>query len=576
MSFRAATLSGMLLCHPFLLDTSRAQLTPANATFTVRGTVVNSVTGEPVQRVLVQISGDRQRHILTGADGKFEFQGVPPGAITIGLQKPGYFPEQAILARRGQPAFITVGPDQPPAVLKLIPEAVISGHVLGDGGEPVEGLPLQLIGAQVQNGRKTWNVISSTQTDDQGEFRCADLQPGRYYVFAGPSSWPASFTPRPRVQARAQMPALGEGRPAARGYPGVFYPAAEDRDSATAVEVKPGQHLEVNFNLASQRFHTISGTVSGYLTGHQGLNLEATNPAGRQINASSNFDAERGTFRTQWLPAGRYTLSAETRDNEGHGSYATLDVNLTSDVTGIHLQLMPGATIPVTFRVEKTRSDSDTAEAAFRQLFTRRNGVERHGYEPARVVLTPLDNSSGKGQRQFSSQLAEGENGGIEIPGLPPGAYSVQVHANGPYYIASAHCGPVNVLGQSLTIAAGASVQPIEIVLRDDYGNLLGSVKLPATADSAMVFAVSEAGDRPVQNTTASQPPMPSRGGQLESSFALQLAPGTYRVFAVRNADEFEYGDPDLLRKYADSGQQVTIAPNQQTKIELDVVNVEN
>src|SRR6516162_3530867 len=530
MSFRAATLSAMLLCHPFLLDTSCAQLTPANATFTVRGTVVNSVTGEPVQRVLVGISGNRQRHILTGADGKFEFQGVPPGAITIGLQKPGYFPEQAILARRGQPAFITVGPDQPPAVLKLIPEAVISGHVLGDGGEPVEGLPLQLIGAQVQNGRKTWNVISSTQTDDQGEFRCADLQPGRYYVFAGPSSWPASFTPRPRVQARAQMPALGEGRPAA----------------------------------------------SGYLTGHQGLNLEATNPAGRQINANFNFDAESGTFRTQWLPAGRYILSAETRDNEGHGSYATLDVNLTSDVTGIHLQLIPGATIPVTFRVEKTRSDSDTAEAAFRQLFTRRNGVERHGYEPARVVLTPLDNSSGKGQRQFSSQLAEGENGGIEIPGLPPGAYSVQVYANGPYYIASAHCGPVNVLGQSLTIAAGASVQPIEIVLRDDYGNLLGSVKLPATADSAMVFAVSEAGDRPVQNTTASQPPMPSRGGQLESSFALQLAPGTYRVFAVRNADEFEYGDPDLLRKYADNGQQVTIAPNQQAKIELDVVNVEN
>ena len=91
-----------------------------------------------------------------------------------------------------------------------------------------------------------------------------------------------------------------------------------------------------------------------------------------------------------------------------------------------------------------------------------------------------------------------------------------------------------------------------------------------------VVFAVSVAGDRPVQNTAASQPPRPSRGGQLESSFALQLAPGTYRVFAVRNADEFEYGDPDVLRKYADNGQQVTIVPNQQTTIELEVVNVEN
>src|SRR5215831_6850049 len=290
MRVRAASLVGIFLCRLVSVETCHAQLAPSNATYTLRGTVVNSVTGEPIQHVLVELFGNRQRHVLTGADGKFEFQQVPLGSIALGLQKPGYFPAQA-RSRQGLPAWVKAGPDQPPAVLKMVPEAVISGHVLGDGGEPAEDLPLKVFGEQIQQGRKTWSVVSSTQTDDLGEFRCANLQPGRYYVFAGPSSGPASFTPRAGLQTRTRMRALS-GRPTARGYPGVFYPAAEDRESATPVEVKPGQHVEINFNVASQIFHTISGTVSGYLTGPAGLNLEATNAAGTEINANFHFDAE--------------------------------------------------------------------------------------------------------------------------------------------------------------------------------------------------------------------------------------------------------------------------------------------
>src|SRR5215467_4386248 len=241
MSVRTTSLFVVLLWHLLFLKTSSAQLAPANVTYTLRGTVINSVTDEPIQRVLVEFSGDRQRHFLTGTDGKFEFQNVPPGLTALGLRKPGYFLPQT-LSRKGTPALVTVGPDQPPAVLKLIPEAVISGRVLGDNGEPAERLPVKVFGQQLQNGKKTWNIVSSAETDDLGEFRCANLQPGRYYVFAGPSPWPASLVPQPRVQARARMHALGGGRPAAHGYPGLFYPAAENRESATPIEIKAGQH----------------------------------------------------------------------------------------------------------------------------------------------------------------------------------------------------------------------------------------------------------------------------------------------------------------------------------------------
>lgn len=559
------SLLGILLWH-LLPDISHAQLVGGNASYTLRGSVVNSVTGEPIQRVLVQLQGNLQHHMLTGPDGKFEFQNVAAGVAYVALQKPGYFPELP-RSRQGQPTFLTVGPNQPPAVLKLMPEAVISGHVLGDGGEPVDSLPLQVITEQIQNGRKTWIPANNTQTNDLGEFRFAELPPGRYYVFAGPSSFPAFFAPRTRVQARARIRALSGGRPSARGYPGVFYPVAEDRESASVVEVKPGQHIELNFNIASQAFHTISGTVSGYIAGGAGLDLQATNAAGTQLNASFNFDADRGTFKTQWLPSGHYVLSAETRDNDGRASYATLDVNLTTDVTGAHLQLLPGAAVPVTFQVERTRSDTPDVGMTIETRHGRDGVTERRGYEPGRVILTPLDAFAGKRQVQFNSQLAEGENSGSEIPAVPPGTYSVQVYPNGPYYVAEARCGSVNLLEQNLTVGAGAAVQPIEIVLRDDYAQLRVTVKLPPDADSATVLIIPQAGVRQVQNFGVSRP---------QTEFSLQLAPGAYHVLAVDRADDFEYANPETLRKYGGKARELTIVANQKTEIELELVHVED
>jgi hypothetical protein len=562
MSVRTTSLFVILLGHLLFPKTSSTQLAPANETYTLRGTVVNSVTDEPIQRVLVELSGDRQRHFLTGADGKFEFQNVPPGLTALGLQKPGYFPAQT-LSRKGTPTLVTVGPDQPPALLKLIPEAVISGRVLGENGEPVESLPVKVFGQQLQNGKKEWNIVSSAETDDLGEFRCANLQPGRYYVFAGPSPWPASFVPHARVQARSRMHSLGGGRPAAHGYPGFFYPAAEARESATPIEIKAGQHIEINFNVASQIFHTISGTVIGYPTGQVGLNLEATNAAGMQINADFSFDEKTGTFKTQWLPPGYYMLSAALSDSEGHVSYASLNVNLASDLNGVRLQLQPAATIPVTFQVEKTKSGSQ--DVGLSSITWQGPGGMKHreGYEPARVVLTHLDDSK-KEEQQFSSQLSRTENSGSEIEGLPPGTYSVKVDAYGQYYVASAYCGSVNLLEQNLTVSAGAAVQPIKIVLRDDFGELKGSVSLPTGAESAMVFVIPEVAGRRVQNF------------QWSRAFMTQLAPGTYRVLAVDRAEDFDYDDPEVLGKYADKGRQVTISANQQAEIALDVVHIED
>src|SRR6266851_10100950 len=58
----------------------------------LRGMVVNSVTGEPIRGALVQIYFNGQSSMLTGPDGKFQFEGLPNGqtvevcATTFGLE----------------------------------------------------------------------------------------------------------------------------------------------------------------------------------------------------------------------------------------------------------------------------------------------------------------------------------------------------------------------------------------------------------------------------------------------------------------------------------------------------------
>ena len=63
----------------------------ASGNITVSGTVVNSVTGEPISRALVQMNGMVQRVAMTESDGRFHFEGLPEAQVVFMAHKPGYF-----------------------------------------------------------------------------------------------------------------------------------------------------------------------------------------------------------------------------------------------------------------------------------------------------------------------------------------------------------------------------------------------------------------------------------------------------------------------------------------------------
>jgi Carboxypeptidase regulatory-like domain len=540
----------LLLVVPSAL-LANPQFQAESRTYTVRGTVVNSATGEAIGGALVQIYDARQRAMLTGPDGKFQFEGLPNGGFPLSVRKPGYFsPEQ--IRRNGAPLKSVNTDEDRPVTLKLIPEGIVYGRITGDNGEPVGYMPVQILWERVENGKRIRESARSARTDEQGEFRQAELQPGKYFVFVGPSPWPASFPAR-----------LSQG--GARGYPGVFYPGVSDLSSATAIEITPGKHAEINVSLSSQPFYRISGTISGYGP-EQSVSFEMFSASGQPIGAGIELDEARGTFRSSWVPAGVCTVIAGSQDPKmNQPRFATQRLNVTSDLGGVHLALLPSALIPLNIRVEATRSDTQT-DGRNMMVF---GGGSNPQFSPARVVLTPQEHAFAYRQQQFSESFADNDPTPA-IRNIPAGVYSVEAAPNGPYYVQSVRSGPVDLLEQSLTVVPGGSNQPIEIVLRDDFATLEGSLTFSAESDSASIIMISP-------NSVAEAPQRRNIVGVTSKapSFQIpQLAPGEYKLLAVDNPDELEYANPEVVRKYLSKARDVSLVPNQKSKVELEVIHI--
>ena len=231
---------------------------PNSPKHTVSGSVVNTVTGEPIPRALVQIMGPLQRSDLTDSQGRFHFEGVPEGRAMFMARKPGYFSSEELSRGGGRPrAPVTITGDVSSLVLKLTPEGLVAGTITGDDDDPLEGAHLLLKRQVISNGRKHWETLGQSTTDENGEFRAANLIPGTYYLVAQAQ--------RPATARAAAEPNLG--------YAPSYYPGAPDLASASAIQVRAGQTAQLDFRLRSQPNYDVSGVVTGLTPEQRGANI---------------------------------------------------------------------------------------------------------------------------------------------------------------------------------------------------------------------------------------------------------------------------------------------------------------
>jgi hypothetical protein len=533
----------LLSLAPFLA----ARLTAQQPTFNssscpcpLRGTVLDSVTGNPVHGALVQSS---TRSTFTDSEGKFQLEALPAGPTSVQAAKPGYLSDQEFGTRSPKSFSFQFGPDAPPAVLKLTPEGVVFGQVTDENGEPLEGFAVSLVYRNPIGRGRIRNPRLRAVTDDEGKFRIAGLHSGTCFLAVRPNEGPAQTSAKD-----TDVP---------QGFVPVFYPAAHDMNSATPVRVRPGSPTLVNLSLKREPFVRLSGTVSGYSPEQQvALNLQDSlgDPLPQQIA----FEAPTGNFYTKWIPPGSYSLSAQTfapvsADAASAVSSARQSINANSSLSGIHLVFQPTVNIPVVIRGLPSSSTENESSPVVMLLLLAKGQTSRGTSHYATTGNRPPDAPSGPDS--------------LTVAGVEPGTYDVNtvVYRGSSYYLESVSWGSTNLLHEPLVLDSSGAVPPIDVVVRDGAGTLSGTVLSGDQPASAAVVVFPS--DQRIPPGFAFSGP--------EGAFQLQnLAPDTYRVIALDNYSSLDLENQNVLRNVASKAQEVTVAPKQTVSLQLQLTTV--
>ena len=496
--------------------------------------MVNSVTGESVGRALVRIAGRSQRTVFSDAEGHFQVEGLPAGAINVSAQKPGYFTEQQ-LRQGARHELVTIGPGTDSIVVKLIPQAAISGRVTDSLGQPIERVPVRLTARPLRQGRKHWESNGFQETDEDGQFRFANLMPGTYYLSAGPG--------------RDETRLLPGNETPKTGYASLYYPGVPDLASASPIQLAAGQHAEADFSMAAGPVYHISGRVTGHLA-DQGVGFQLFNQSGDDLSLPIAFHGGTNTFEVDGVSPGIYVIKGFSQSGPEQPVRGEARVNVAGNVENLQLVLAPAISIPVV-----VRSESRTSNAS---------AISRNQAPPMTVRLIPANPTT----PESYSTVVRGSSGSysLVLQNVDPGKYSVDLMPQGGWYVQSAQYGQTNLLYDDLSIASTGQTYSMDIVLRDDSATLTGMVKSPdAKATEANIL---------VAPIPASKIPPQLFRSSTQSGFTFSgLAPGEYLVYAFDNVDALEYSRPEALEPYASQAAHVTLSANQKAQVSLDLIH---
>jgi hypothetical protein len=544
--------STLTLCILFLaLSASvwlRAQDDASNTTsqaqtYPVRGTVINSVTHEPVARALVTFAGESPSSMLTDSEGRFEFPNVPAGRSVLQARRPGFFARGS-----GQDMYqpISVGPKNEDIVLTLEPAGSITGRVTLSTSDPADNIHVQLMRRTIQEGRARWQAVEMKSTNSEGVFRFGNLQKGEYRLYTA-----NSIDPDAGGQSRASTRS---------GFPPVWYPEESDGNTTGILRLGAGQQLSAELALSRESFYSVTIPVAN--NPGMGISFQVLDQNGRIFDSGVSYDTRRQQLRT-YLPSGNYILTGQSYAPAfGFGS-VQISVRDTP-VRGQPLTVLPTHPIPVTIRKEFTNPENESPQVTMIE-----NGVQVEISRDINIMLFSTTDNDALGVN-LRRERGNTDDSAWVLENVLPGKYWVLTYAN-QGYVASITAGGTDLSREPLVVGPGGTSAPINIMLRNDTATL--SVRLkdaPAmTADAsprAFFYLL------PQFDLTSV---VPESGPLVQTSQISNLQPGTYRVIALDQAFDLEYRNPKALEPFAGKGQTITLEPGGTANVDLDVVSTE-
>jgi Carboxypeptidase regulatory-like domain len=504
----------------------------ARQTFKIAGTVVSAATSAPLSQARISIAETRDRgkliSMITSEDGHFEFSQLKAGKYSLQGAKRGFISSAYEQHEQFSTAIVT-GPEfsTENLVLRLMPMALITGHVSDEFGDPIRNAGVTLYLENHGGGMSRIIRFSSSTSDDRGFYDFSLLRPGKYYISVTAKPWyaihPVNAPEAANSPASQVSPALDVA------YPTTYYNGATEADSATPIEVKGGDRSEIDVHLNPvPALHLIfrlptdgQGQTNGFsmpeLQKHVFDSIDVVRPDGMRAVAP-------GVFELTGLPPGRYTVRTKNADSGQLGQSADVDL---------------------------ARDGQELNESRGETLGSLKLSLKMPGEEP---LPKQYDVGLQDSRRRLVAFKRGDPTGQFSFEDLAPGKYAILVGSQTkPYSVVRTSSPSGDSSGHDLNITPGAAVE-VTAFLSAGTVSIEGVVQKKDKKVAGVLVAL-------VPNDPVAHIELFRRDqSDFDGTFLLRgVIPGSYTIVAVEDAWGLEWLQPSVLARYIQHGQNLTI-----------------
>lgn len=510
-----------------LTPSLRAQNPGAPAgTYRIAGHVVSSTDGHPLARARVTLSDVKNARkplsVLSGKDGTFAFSRLAAGKYSLQGAKRGYPIHGYEQHDFYWSAIVTgAGIDTEHLVLRLVPDAYISGKVLDENGEPARRATVKLYRIAHEEGSGRIYPSRQAITDDLGAFELGPDPVGTYFVMAQAEPWYAVHAPtrspdNPNSLPQQVDPALDAA------YPPTYYNDTTDAEAATPIQIRGGErvHIEIHFapvHSVHLLVHTPEGSFPQLL--QAGLDSETS---GVQANTQQ---VSPGLWELSGVPEGKYKLSL----NGSNGQMQTSDVIATSQSQEVD------APAP------ESLSTVDIAAEV----------IGENGLPPQLAIGLRVPDG------RLRSWDTVDSKGVAHLKNVPAGRYEIMGWTNtrGQYSVSQVAVSGGELSGRTITVGAGATVDVAVIFIRGQATVEGTVVRNGKPLAGAMVVLVPEKPEEHEDMFRRDQ-------SDLDGTFTVRgVVPGNYTLVAIDDGWDLEWSRQEVIGRYLKSGQVIQIPP---------------
>jgi hypothetical protein len=487
---------------------------------TVLGQVINAATGAPVPRALVRLNN---RAVLTDHDGKFRFDQNTANSANILVTKPGFSATTEM--QEGGNLFLQGAQMAVPLELRLYPEALLTGTVLGPDGTPLSRIPVSALRSFWEDTGHRWVTVGQDQTDSHGNFRLPEP--------AGDYRLETRYTPLDRTAGEAVLP--------------VSVPAENSSGTSSVIRVHAGEELHFELRPAVSPTHTVTTTTES-AGGRDFVRISARSSNGNTLQVNPQMNGGGGETKIQ-LPQGTYTLTARRNNPENPEQAETTVTVPDHDISGVVLQFAPVPSIPVELIVDSSAtSDNNNQPPTLAQLGL---ALQSDQPDPERGDSTLRPTTRRDQSFVFMA---------------PPGSYHLQSRNSGAWYIRSASYGDADLMQHELVVVPGAAGTPVRVVVSNQTGSLQGTVNLNGSPAACWVYLIPTG--------LNAQSVISLRSTNSGSYTAAHLPPGSYQAIAFERRHSANYRDPSSLATFSSHVHSVTVNAGDKPTLNLDAVPV--